>query len=91
MTMLEKVARALFALSVRKTPNLFIANSWDDLAALVQGHYINMAEAAIEAMRESTPEMQRRARAQLGLSPYDKVSVQYAWNDMIDAALNEKA
>lgn len=83
MTMVEKVARALFA---RKVEEFVCDGSWEENASLHDDFRAD-ARAAIEAMREPTDAMVDAARAHHEGHPYLPYSL---FNSMIDAALNEE-
>lgn len=56
------------------------------------GYYVDAARAAIEAMRDPTPEMEKGLQAYLGsLTAYDEPSCETAYRAMVDAALKERA
>lgn len=97
-TMVERVARAIFEADIASTQKDF-PNTPETILriageALFKDHHIPMARAAIEAMREPSIFMLRRAdnaiisdeRFESG--PYE--SDKFTWETMIDAALNEE-
>lgn len=92
MTMLEKVASALF-LYVRnraeKNGLLFFDTTrqqWSDLPDFARREYLDEARGAIEAMRLSVNDPLTHE-----FNRYADHDVWYWHNQMIDAALNEKA
>lgn len=72
MTMIERVAAAMGSEYVREAGNQ---------------DFLNIARAAIEAMREPTPEMTRGRHA--GGEAISDVEAECIWEDMIDAALSD--
>ncbi len=87
MSMVETVARALCLRTKNAPPESYpdgyvekyVNRNWD--------LFVDIARAAIEAMRVPTEDMKQRGGRHLGLSPQDGASVASAWNAMIDAAL----
>jgi hypothetical protein len=56
------------------------------------GYYVDAARAAIEAMHEPSPEMEKGLQAYFRyLTAYDEPSCETAYRVMIEAALNEEA
>lgn len=87
MTMLEKVAKALYAhnssLSNISSP------SWDDAKVIVfnfESYWIEAARAALNAMREISPSMYDRYRCDKQWKDLNSIEV---WNLWIDTALDE--
>lgn len=80
MTMVEKVARALFEYQ-RSLNNVYVP-PWDEHLEL-KNYWYALASAAIEAMREPTEEMLAATQLRNGVT-------KPVWAVMIDAALAEK-
>ena len=95
MDMVEKVAQGLYAALYNESAGFgYLDDLSKDLTTVViDGHYNlkALARAAIEAMREPTPEMEKGLQAYLDhLTAYDEPSCNTAYHCMISAALKEQ-
>lgn len=79
-TIIERVARALFVKAKEDASSRGIQSSWENCP--IKGHYMALARAAIDAMREPT-----RAMHEAGLETTGMPS--NTFRNMIDAALKE--
>jgi hypothetical protein len=79
MTALETAAKAMYARNAAAATGRL---PWDKATDAVKAHFVELARAAIEAMREPTEAM---IQVGFGTSP------RQGWQNMIDAALEEKA
>ena len=82
--MVEKVARAMAEKSKARQPGMHTLNS---LPMDGKEDFLEMARAAIEAMRETTPQMRVAVRQAGG--PQALAYANAAWPTMIDAALKD--
>lgn len=82
MTMIEKVARAIFNDFQETQDGHLKKNKWEDSLAS-QPYFISAAKAAIEAMREPTEEM-------IDAGAYDlDITIKTQYQAMIDQALKD--
>ena len=86
MTMIEKVARALYEYQ-RALGNVVIP-SWEESVSL-KNYWYDLARVAIEAMREPTEAAMKDCADDNSGAPYcaDHSFLIEQWNKMIDAAL----
>lgn len=93
MTMLERVARAMYEENIRQIrcdiPRMEIRTaSWNELGSL-QEVWRNNARAALEAMREPTEQMARAAYRADGTNMSLAIAYEDVYRAMISAALSE--
>jgi len=88
MTMMEKVALAMALAKENWRTECLAYIAHDAPKPKHATHYLAMAEAAIEAMREPTEEMMKAYAVAWQTESYTSPA---AYQAMIDAALNEKA
>lgn len=83
--MVERVARAAFKEAASKKHGFWYEGlEWDDLPGL-QASFMHIARAAIEAMREPTPQMVSEISETFDLA---EQAVVLFWRQGIDAALS---
>lgn len=86
MTMIEKVAKALY--DKEESRSNVLGPPWEGLMELpIQLHYRGLARTAIEAMREPSEAMRDASYA--GEAPGEPNSFDTMWEQAIDAALKE--
>ena len=78
--MIDRVARAMFEASREESASRGIQSSWENYP--LKAHFINMARAAIKAMREPTRVMHEAGLETTGMPSN-------TFRDMIDAALGK--
>ncbi|KEA07459.1 hypothetical protein [Rhizobium rhizogenes] len=77
MTVLETAAKAMYARNVAAASG---RPPWDKATDLVKAHFVELARAAFESVREPSDDM---IEVGFGTSP------RQGWQNMIDAALKE--
>ncbi len=86
-TIIERVARALFVKTKEEASSRGIQSSWENCP--IKGHYIDLARAAVAAMREPTEAMERAAFSNMDKNGYAAGNPTSDYSAMIDAALKE--